>query len=60
MEVTGILALLVLAAVIYAILKIAQSSATTGMKVVWILVVLLFNIVGLIIWFLFGPGGNKK
>jgi hypothetical protein len=60
MEVTGILGLLLLAAIIYAILKIAQSGATTGVKVIWILVVLLFPVLGLIIWFLFGPGGNKK
>ncbi len=59
MEVSGLLGLLLLAALIYAILKIAQSSATTGMKVIWILVVLLFPVVGLIIWFLFGPGGKS-
>jgi hypothetical protein len=58
MEVNGIIGLLILAADIYAILKIAQSSASTGKKVLWILVVLLFPVIGLIIWFLLGPGGK--
>ena len=58
MEVNGIIGLLILAADIYAILKIAQSSASTGKKVLWILIVLLFPVIGLIIWFLLGPGGK--
>jgi hypothetical protein len=58
MEVNGIIGLLILAADIYAILKIAQSSASNGKKVLWILVVLLFPVIGLIIWFLLGPGGK--
>jgi hypothetical protein len=58
MEVNGIIGLLILAADIYAILKITQSSASTGKKVLWILVVLLFPVIGLIIWFLLGPGGK--
>ena len=59
MEVNGILGILVLALDIYAILKIAQSSATTGLKVVWILVVLLLPLLGVLAWFLFGPGGRS-
>ena len=58
MEVNGIIGLLILAADIYAILKIAQSSASNGKKVLWILIVLLFPVIGLIIWFLLGPGGK--
>ena len=56
MEVSGILGLLILLGDIYAILKIVQSSATTGSKAVWILVVLVLPLLGLIIWFFFGPG----
>ena len=59
MEVNGILGILVLALDIYAILKIAQSSASTGLKVVWILVVLLLPLLGVLAWFLFGPGGRS-
>ncbi|MDJ0926419.1 MAG: PLDc N-terminal domain-containing protein [Gammaproteobacteria bacterium] len=59
MEVNGILGILILALDIYAILKIAQSSASTGLKVVWILVVLLLPLLGVLAWFLFGPGGRS-
>ena len=58
MEVGGILGLLVLVADVYAILKIAQSTASTGSKVVWIVVVLIFPVLGFILWFLFGPRGD--
>ena len=55
MEVTGIFGLLILVADVYAILKIAQSSASTGAKAAWIVAVLLLPILGLIIWYFFGP-----
>ena len=50
-----VIGVLILLADIYAILKIAQSSATVGLKALWILVVVLLPVLGLIIWFLFGP-----
>jgi hypothetical protein len=56
---TGILGLPILIADIYAIVKIFQSSADTVMKVVWILAVLLLPVIGLIAWFIFGPGGRN-
>lgn len=55
----SIIGLVLLALVIYAILKIAQSGADTLQKVIWILVVLVFPVIGLIIWYLIGPGGAK-
>jgi hypothetical protein len=55
MEVTGILGLLILAADIWAILNIFQSSATTGAKVLWIVLVLVLPLLGLIIWYFAGP-----
>lgn len=55
----GILGLLVLLADIYAILKIAQSSAETITKAIWILIVLVLPILGVIAWYLAGPGGQK-
>ena len=58
MEVNGILGLIVLALDIYAILQIVQSSATTGTKVLWILIVLVLPVIGLILWYLLGPGGR--
>jgi len=59
MEVNGILGLVVLVLDVYAILKIAQSSATTGMKVLWIVVVLLLPVLGVILWYIFGPGARS-
>ena len=58
MEVGGLLGLLVLIADVYAIVKIFQSAAGTGSKVIWIVVVLIFPVVGFILWFLFGPKGD--
>lgn len=54
----GLLGLLILIADIYAIIKIVQSSASGLKKLVWVLVVLVFPIVGLIIWYFMGPGGR--
>ncbi len=59
MEINGILGLILLLADIFAIIKIAQSSASTGLKIVWIAIVLILPLVGLIIWFLMGPGDKK-
>jgi len=55
----GILGLIVLVLDVFAILKIAQSSATTGGKALWIVIVLILPILGLIIWFLAGPGDKS-
>ena len=55
MEVGGILGLLVLIADVWAIVNIAQSSASTGNKVLWIVLVLVLPVVGVILWFFLGP-----
>ncbi len=57
MEVNGILGLLLLVLDVYAIVKTVQSSATTGSKVLWIVVILLLPLVGFLAWLLFGPKG---
>ncbi|HSP57649.1 MAG TPA: PLDc N-terminal domain-containing protein [Halomonas sp.] len=56
-EVGGLLGLIWLIIVIWAVVKVAKSSASGLAKVVWILVLLFFPLVGLIVWFLFGPKG---
>jgi len=56
MEVTGLFGVLVLIADVYAILRIAQSSASTGKKSLWIVAVLLLPVLGVIVWYLMGPG----
>lgn len=55
MEVGGIFGLIILILDVYAVLKISQSSAGTGAKALWIVLVLVLPVVGLIIWWLFGP-----
>lgn len=56
-EVGGLLGLVWLALVIWAIIKVVKSSASDLAKVLWILLLLLAPIVGLIIWALLGPKG---
>ena len=57
-EVGSLFGLLILIADIYAVVKTIQSNASTGAKVLWIVIVLVLPIVGLIAWFLFGPKGG--
>ena len=54
-EVGGLFGLLILAADIWAIIHIVGSDATTGWKVVWVLLILLLPLLGLIIWLFAGP-----
>ena len=56
MEVTGLLGFIILVADIYAVLQIAQSSASNGKKALWIIIVIVLPILGLILWYLMGPG----
>jgi len=56
-EVGGLLGLILLIVMIYAIVKIVQSGAGTGAKVLWIVLILLLPVLGLILWVLFGPKG---
>ena len=55
MEVRGFFGVLVLIADVYAILQIAQSSASAGKKTLWIVLVILLPLVGFILWYLIGP-----
>lgn len=54
-EVTGLFSLLVLAADIYAIVKTLDSGASTGRKVIWVLIILVLPVIGFILWLLAGP-----
>ena len=55
---SGLLGILHLALVVWAAVSIMGSTASQGRKVLWILVVLVFPVVGLILWFLLGPKGR--
>jgi hypothetical protein len=57
LQVGGIFGFILLVCVIYAVVKTVQSSATTGTKVLWIVVLLLLPFLGFILWLLFGPKG---
>ncbi|MGB3810383.1 MAG: PLDc N-terminal domain-containing protein [Parvibaculum sp.] len=53
----GFLWLIVAVLDIYAIIKIAQSSAEPIWKAMWIVIVIALPVLGLILWWLFGPKG---
>ena len=54
-EVGGILGLILLVAVVWAIINVVGSTATTGAKVLWVVLILLLPVIGLIIWLIAGP-----
>ena len=56
-ELGGLLGLIWLVIVIWAVVKVAKSSAGGLAKLLWILLLLLAPLVGLIIWALMGPKG---
>ncbi len=55
-EVSGLSGLILLVLNVWAIVKVVQSSASTGNKVLWIVLILLLPIIGLILWYFLGPG----
>ncbi len=55
----GILGLIILIADIYAIYQVFTSGATTGSKVLWVLGILIFPVVGFIVWLIAGPRGGS-
>ena len=54
-EIGGLLGLIILIADIWAIVKIIKSSAGTGMKVFWVILILVLPLIGLLIWLVAGP-----
>ena len=55
----GLWGLLILAGDIWAIINIAQSSASNEKKALWIILVVLLPLVGLILWYFLGPKSGK-
>lgn len=55
MEIYGIGGFIVLVLDIWAIISIIGSSASTGAKVLWTLLILLLPLLGFIIWLIAGP-----
>ena len=56
-EVSGILGLLVLIFDIYAVIKVLNSGAGTGTKVLWTLIIIILPVIGVLLWFFAGPKG---
>jgi len=55
----GLLGLLIFVADIWAILNIAQSSSENLKKAIWIVIIVFLPVLGLVLWFLFGPRGGR-
>ncbi len=56
MTTTGsLLGLIIFVLDVYAVLQIAESTASNGRKALWIAVVIVLPVLGLILWFLLGP-----
>jgi hypothetical protein len=55
MQYQGIFGLIVLIADVWAIVNIFQSSADTGAKVLWTVVVIVLPVLGFILWYFLGP-----
>jgi hypothetical protein len=54
-EVGGIIGLIILIVDIWAIVSTFQSGASTGRKVLWIVLVIVLPVIGFIAWLLLGP-----
>ncbi len=59
MEYRGLWGLLVLIADVWAIVNIVQSSAETGKKVLWVVLVIVLPVLGFVLWLLLGPRTGK-
>jgi Phospholipase_D-nuclease N-terminal len=54
-SVRGIGGFILLALDIWALVSVIGSNATTGRKVIWVLVILFLPFLGFIAWLIFGP-----
>ena len=59
-EVSGLFALLILIADIWAIVNLFQSQASPGKIVLWILLILILPVIGFIFWFMGGPKSTRN
>jgi len=55
LQFNGPIALIILIADIYAIVKTVQSGASTMTKVLWIVAILFLPVLGFLLWLIFGP-----
>jgi hypothetical protein len=55
MQYQGLFGLVVLVADVWAIVNVFQSSADTGKKVLWTVLVIILPVLGFILWYFLGP-----
>ena len=58
-HVSSIFGLIILIADIWAIVKTLGSTASTGMKVFWTILILILPVLGFIIWLFAGPRQSR-
>lgn len=58
-ELTGLFGIILLALDIWALISIFSSSASTGAKVLWALLVIVLPLLGFIIWLVAGPKSSR-
>ena len=58
-ELTGLFGIILLARDIWALISIFSSSASTGAKVLWALLVIVLPLLGFIIWLVAGPKSSR-
>lgn len=51
----GLWGLLILIADVWAIVNVLQSTAETGTKVLWVVIIVVLPLIGFILWLLLGP-----
>lgn len=59
LEITGIGGVILLILDIWAIVSVVGSGATTGKKVLWVVLILVLPLLGFILWLLFGPRSGR-
>ena len=55
----GLFGILVFILDIIAIVSIVKSSADTGTKLLWVVLVVLLPVIGMVLYFVMGPGRRK-
>jgi hypothetical protein len=55
MQYQGLFGLVVLIADVWAIVNVFQSSADTGGKVLWTVLIIILPVLGFILWYFLGP-----
>ena len=54
-DLAGLISLLLM---IWGIVAVVQSSETSGTKILWVLILVLLQFVGFVIWYFAGPGSK--